>query len=556
MDAGTQPSLKSLPENAPPGKTEKSSMPGTTTGAGISPAPSTSARPERPRTSMANTVNAWRRATAQHLGLRTRVYVLLGALLLVNLTGPAIMIWYAATARDLYTTTADKDLAALTAAHELENALLNQKGYATYYYLSQDVTWLAKLDESRRVFALWLERARQEVEDNEAATLLDAIAAAHARYTAAKDNVIALYRQGRVDAAKHEHWGVREEFDDVRDLCEKFKELHRARMRETGRIYLERTDLVMGVAVIGVLVNASLSFFLAYVLVGQILDPLRRLARDGRNGETIGPLSNEVKVIGQKFRDLMDDVDKAHLDLETSRGHLIQTEKLAMAGKLAAGVAHTIRNPLTSVKMRLFSLERGLKLDPSQKEDFEVIAEEIGHIDTIVRNFLEFARPPKLAAQSVSPSDVVDTVLRLLKHRLDSYNVTVQLERSKRLPEIQADPDQLKEALVNLVLNACEAMVEGGTITIREETGILEPHGRILAVRVTDTGPGVPPAIAQSVFQPFYTTKGEGSGLGLSIVRRIVEEHGGWITLQSPEGRGATFTMVFPCEGDRGWHRS
>jgi signal transduction histidine kinase len=237
--------------------------------------------------------------------------------------------------------------------------------------------------------------------------LLDAIAAAHARYTAAKDNVIALYRQGRVDAAKHEHWGVREEFDDVRDLCEKFKELHRARMRETGRIYLERTDLVMGVAVIGVLVNASLSFFLAYVLVGQILDPLRRLARDGRNGETIGPLSNEVKVIGQKFRDLMDDVDKAHLDLETSRGHLIQTEKLAMAGKLAAGVAHTIRNPLTSVKMRLFSLERGLKLDPSQKEDFEVIAEEIGHIDTIVRNFLEFARPPKLAAQSVSPSDVV-----------------------------------------------------------------------------------------------------------------------------------------------------
>ena len=556
MGASTQPSLKSLPENAPPGKTERSSMPGTTTGAGISPAPSASARPERPRIPMANTVNAWRRATAQRLGLRTRVYVLLGALLLVNLTGPAIMIWYAATARDLYTTTADKDLAALTAAHELENALLNQKGYATYYYLSQDTAWLAKLDESRRVFALWLERGRQEVEDNEAATLLDAIAAAHARYTAAKDNVIALYRQGRIDAAKHEHWGVREEFDDVRDLCEKFKELHRARMRETGRIYLERTDLVMGVAVIGVLVNASLSFFLAYVLVGQILDPLRRLARDGRNGQTTGPLSNEVKVIGQKFRDLMDDVDKAHLDLETSRGHLIQTEKLAMAGKLAAGVAHTIRNPLTSVKMRLFSLERGLKLDPSQKEDFEVIAEEIGHIDTIVRNFLEFARPPKLAAQSVSPSDVVDTVLRLLKHRLDSYNVTVQLERSKRLPEILADPDQLKEALVNLVLNACEAMVEGGTITIREETGILEPHGRILAVRVTDTGPGVPPAIAQSVFQPFYTTKGEGSGLGLSIVRRIVEEHGGWITLQSPEGRGATFTMVFPYEGDRGWHRS
>ena len=98
--------------------------------------------------------------------------------------------------------------------------------------------------------------------------------------------------------------------------------------------------------------------------------------------------------------------------------------------------------------------------------------------------------------------------------------------------------------------------MEGGSITILEETGILEPQGRILAVRVSDTGPGVPPGFSQKVFQPFFTTKGEGSGLGLSIVKRIVEEHGGWITLQSQEGRGATFTLVFPCEGERGWHRS
>lgn len=266
--------------------------------------------------------------------------------------------------------------------------------------------------------------------------------------------------------------------------------------------------------------------------------------------------SDEVQAIGRKVQALMDDVDQAHLDLEASRDHLMQSEKLAMAGRLAAGVAHTIRNPLTSVKMRLFSLERGLSLDGAQKEDFEVIAEEIGHIDTILRNFLEFARPPKLAAQPVSLSDVVDTVLTLLTHRLESYNVDVTLVRQRRLPEIDADADLLKEALVNLVLNACEAMVEGGSITICEEVGILEPYGHIVAVRVSDTGPGVPQGIIEKVFAPFFTTKGDGSGLGLSIVKRIVEEHGGWITLQSPEGGGATFTLVFPCEGDRGWHRS
>jgi signal transduction histidine kinase len=490
------------------------------------------------------------------LGLRARVYLLLGSLLLVNMAGPVIMVWYAAMARDLYTATADKDLAALTAAHELENALLNQKGYATYYYLSRDASWIGKLSESRRTFALWLERIRQDVDAPEPTELLDAITSAYKEYSAAKDNVIDLYRQGREEAAKNQHWAVRDDFDGLRDLCDRFKEFYRARMRQTGQVYLERTDLVMGVAVIGVVINATLGFFLAYVLVGQILDPIRRLARGDRGKGAMAGVSDEVKAIGQKFRDLEKDVDQAHLDLEQSRGHLMQSEKLAMAGRLAAGVAHTIRNPLTSVKMRLFSLERGLKLDPSQKEDFEVIAEEIGHIDTIVRNFLEFARPPKLTAQPVGLSDVVDTALVLLKHRLESYNVEVTVDRSRPLPEISADPDQLKEALVNLVLNACEAMVEGGSIRIREEVGLLEPYGHVLAVRVTDSGPGVPPGLVERIFQPFFTTKGEGSGLGLPIVKRIVEEHGGWITVQSPEGRGATFTMVFPYEGERGWHRA
>ncbi len=219
-----------------------------------------------------------------------------------------------------------------------------------------------------------------------------------------------------------------------------------------------------------------------------------------------------------------------------------------MAGRLAAGVAHTIRNPLTSVKMRLFSLERGLKLTPSQQEDFEVIAEEIGHIDTIVRNFLEFARPPKLTAQPVSLSAVVDTTLNLLKHRLSP---TTSRSRGAR-PGAARDrrrPDQLKEALVNLVLNACEAMVEGGSLRIREEVGLLEPHGRVLALRVTDSGPGVDPALLDTVFQPFFTTKGEGSGLGLAIVKRIIEEHGGWITIQSPPAVAPPLPWFFPCQG-------
>jgi signal transduction histidine kinase len=116
-----------------------------------------------------------------------------------------------------------------------------------------------------------------------------------------------------------------------------------------------------------------------------------------------------------------------------------------------------LRNPLTSVKMRLFSLHRALELSPIQRDDFEVISEEIRHIDTIVQNFLEFSRPPKLKTQKISPSEIVDLVFELLRHRLESYNVAATVSRQAALPDIQVDPEQLKEVLINILENACEA---------------------------------------------------------------------------------------------------
>jgi signal transduction histidine kinase len=223
-------------------------------------------------------------------------------------------------------------------------------------------------------------------------------------------------------------------------------------------------------------------------------------------------------------------------------------EKFALVGKLAAGVAHSIRNPLTSVKMRLFSVERSLELSPTQKEDIEVISEEIRQIDTIVQNFLEFSRPPKLKMQTISPSDIVDNALELLRHRLESYNVAISLKRKKLLPVMPADPEQLKEVLVNLIVNACEAMESGGTMVIEEDERMLNHRRQVAVIRLSDDGPGIPRAIQGKIFQPFFSTKEEGIGLGLSIATRIINEHGGWLEVQSEEGNGATFRINLPFE--------
>jgi signal transduction histidine kinase len=203
--------------------------------------------------------------------------------------------------------------------------------------------------------------------------------------------------------------------------------------------------------------------------------------------------------------------------------------------------------------MRLFSLERSLARTPAQSEDFEVISEEIRHIDSIVQNFLEYSRPSKLKMQKVSPSEVVDLSLTLLRHRLKSYGIELELRRPAALPVVRADPDQLKEVFVNLVVNACEAMTDGGSIVIEEEATVLQPLGPVAVIRIRDTGPGIPSAIQEKIFEPFFSTKEEGTGLGLSIAVRIVQQHGGLLRLKSKEGEGTTFTITLPCREDKSW---
>ncbi|MGQ9655709.1 MAG: sensor histidine kinase, partial [Thermodesulfobacteriota bacterium] len=296
-----------------------------------------------------------------------------------------------------------------------------------------------------------------------------------------------------------------------------------------------------------------LGILLGYVLVNQVLEPIRRLVVGAEGDSSRSFPTDEVKALRRRFDSLMVDVDQTKTQLEKSKEHLVQSEKWAQVGKLAAGVAHSIRNPLTSLKMRLFSMERTLDLSESEKEDFEVISEEIRHIDNIVRNFLDFSRTPKLKMQRVSPSDVVDMALQLMRHRLDTYNIQVKVLRQERLSEIWADPDQLKEVLVNLLDNACEAMTGGGSVEIIEEQGYEAPLGRVAVIRVSDDGPGVPESIQGKIFQPFFSTKEEGTGLGLSIATRIVEEHGGWLELWSQEGKGATFIITLPVREEEGW---
>ncbi|UCG22464.1 MAG: MCP four helix bundle domain-containing protein [Deltaproteobacteria bacterium] len=492
----------------------------------------------------------------KRLSLRSRIILILAALVLTTLGGGLISMWHTYRMGHVFTSVIDTAVTGLQAAEELETALVRQKGLTTYYFLDGNPDWLGQVEQLNESFNTWLRKARDSAQTANERGILNQIESEYLRYIFARDQVVQLYQAGKREAGAQRHWAVRKQFFAIQALCDQYREIHKGQIKDAWKKSRAQTRLIKGMTLVALPSVLVLGLLLAYILLNQILKPIRILSMEAGDVDIESPLPIEMTALRQRVHSLMEDVDQTQSELQQSRAHLLQAEKLAMVGKLAAGVAHTIRNPLTSVNMRLFSLERSLELSQTQQEDFEVIAEEVRHIDNIVQNFLEFARPPKLKIQSISPSEVVDMALQLLRHRLESYGVQVELDRQNHLPQIEGDPEQLKEVLVNLLVNSCEAMGEGGLIVIREEEGVAEPLGRVVVIRVKDNGPGIPKSVRDKVFQPFYSTKEEGTGLGLSIAYRIVEEHGGWLSLKSKEGEGTTFTITLPCREDAAWARS
>ncbi len=480
--------------------------------------------------------------------LRKRIYIVLASLVLITFMGGVVMIWYTYRIDEHISAVADENVVALEAAEDLQIALANQKGFVSYYFLDRNPDWLRQLGEYQKRFDRKLNEAQSLVQMPEQKETIDRIAAEYRHYVTARKRVIELYKSGKSEAGAILHEEVRDRFFTILDLCDKFKTIHAHNIITARQESREEALKLRSIAVFAILMNFILAVMLAMIVVKEILGPIRRLIRAVTHEEVVTKKENVIKVLSHRVYDLIDSMDSTQSELERSRETLLQAKKLAVVGKLAAGMAHSIRNPFTSVKMRLFSLERALELTTTQQEDFDVISEEIRHIDTIVQNFLEFSRPPKLTMQPISPSSVIDTVLQLLSHRLKSYDVRVEIARNDFLPTVNADPDQLKEVFVNLVINACEAMEKGGAIRIEELVSTGPSGNREAVIRVCDNGPGIPASLREKVFDPFFTTKEEGTGLGMSIAKRILSEHHGWIDIAATEGGGATVIVTLPVK--------
>lgn len=226
-------------------------------------------------------------------------------------------------------------------------------------------------------------------------------------------------------------------------------------------------------------------------------------------------------------------------------------EKLASLGVLAAGVAHEIRNPLTAIKARVFTLKRGLTAESAEARDAAIIESEILRLERIVRDFLQFARPGDPVFSALTPRVLFDGVRDLVLPQLSTQQIELITLNDSLDTGFQGDLEQLLQVIINLVRNAAESIERHGKITLsaRENHRMLAGRIRdVIVIEVRDSGAGIPAAVQERLFDPFFTTKAAGTGLGLSIALRILEKHHGALEYQTESGRGTTFALVLPLD--------
>ncbi len=271
--------------------------------------------------------------------------------------------------------------------------------------------------------------------------------------------------------------------------------------------------------------------------VNRLVEGTRRVAEgdlgvviEARGDHELGHLA---RAFNNMSRNLLDNqIQLAHAD------------KLASVGRLAAGVAHEINNPLTGVLSYASLLQKRLVNDREAQEDLEVVVRETKRCREIVRQLLDFARPTPPKRQQVQLNEIVRHAVAVLHNQLEMRSMALQLELADNLPTLDLDPGQIEQVLVNLILNAMDACDEDGS-TIRVATTQAEPGW--IEVEVTDTGIGIAAADIQRLFEPFFTTKGtKGTGLGLAVTWGIVHSHGGTIAVESEPDHGATFRLRLP----------
>ncbi len=253
---------------------------------------------------------------------------------------------------------------------------------------------------------------------------------------------------------------------------------------------------------------------------------------------------DELRLLADSFNQMASELGKREAALKMAQVALIQSEKMAAFGQLGAGIAHEVRNPLAGIMGYAQLAQRRVDLESPVSRYLAIIEKEAKRCKVIIENLLRFARQEKTVFMPTDIRRVIEDAIAIVDHQLGINHVQIEKSLADDLPKINGNDNQLQQVLINLLINAQQAMPGGGTVHLA--TRAVHPH---VEIRVSDTGAGIPKENLQKIFEPFFTTKpvGTGTGLGLSVSYGLVKEHGGQILVESEVGKGTTFAILIPA---------
>jgi signal transduction histidine kinase len=487
-------------------------------------------------------------------GLVFRMTAPLLAVSLLLLILGAFTAWWVHTMQQEAMDLNSQSIATSNASHTIENQLLELQTDLNKFEVNRDSEALEKAQQASQNVKEALAKSEQLDSMDDGNSLLPQIREQYARFdevfreinapTNAETNlpellnrVQAIITQELIPTAK------KQSRDQQRRLVGRSHESQEVADRVSLTLLLLVTCGAIGGLTAGVAVARSVNRSIVELNI-----PVH--AATGALNEVVGPLkfssNGNLTAIREALDEMANRVGETVQRLQVSQQRVLRSEQMTAIGQLAAGLAHEIRNPLTAMRSLVQMARQSGGASALDDQDVEILGVEIERLNELVQTFLDFARPPKLSWKKVDLAAVIQRTVQLTQSRIDRQGISLKLDLPDSAVELSADPQQLQQVMLNLVINAVESQPTGGQIEIRlRELRSLEML-REVEIQVTDRGTGIATEIIDRIFDPFFSTKEAGTGLGLAICQRIIEDHGGTIVPQSHPQGGAVFTIRLP----------
>jgi signal transduction histidine kinase len=505
--------------------------------------------------------------------LLVRMTAPITAISLLLLTLGVVAAWYVHRLEKNVSDLLAEDVSSVRAAEEVEIGIREVQAQLHHFLLTGDRRHLEAVPTLRQETDRWLSEAERLAKTPREETLITQVRQGYDRFF---EEFHRLSHQIPVGGVPRE---VRELVDnlitkDILPPAQAYLTINEEAVETTShqnQVLAERLVLALLLlgtcgAVAGLLTGYGLARGISRSIV-QLSVPIRDAA--GKLNEVVGPITVSAGWSFQELEALLrriaDQIGTVVERLQHSQREVLRAEQLASVGQLAAGLAHELRNPLTSMKILVQSAAARLDSPELRGRDLVVLEEEITRLQGSIQNFLDFARPPQPQKRPVEVRGVVEQTVCLVSGRAEHQSVRLECELPDEPVVVEADMGQLRQVLLNLLLNALDAVPGGGRVRVQVRLGEVPDKqakppmtpGRALrtdqwlTIRVADDGCGLPADLGERIFEPFVSTKDTGTGLGLPICKRIVEAHGGAIAAVDQANGGAVFTVRLPLLGGK-----